>query len=309
VLYLKGISTGDFTEALEAILGKEVVGLSAENIVRLKRVWQKDYEQWRNRDLSGTEYVYIWVDGIYFNVRMDTDRQCLLVIIGAKPDGKKDLIAVEDGFRESKESWQVPIRDVKRRRLKIDPKLAIGDGALGFWAALEEECPRTQQQICWVHKTVNVLDKMPQSVQSKAKQMLHDIYLAPSKREAERAWDYFVTMFSAKYPKAVASLTDQKDRLLTFYNYPAEHWHHIRTTNVIESTFATVRLRTVKTKGCGTRMATLTMVYKLIESASKRWMRLRGHKKMLDVLNDVKYEDGVKVAVENESRRSELAAV
>lgn len=295
VLYLKGISTGDFGEALQALLGRDVIGLSAETIVRLKRIWQQEYETWRSRDLSTTRYVYWWVDGIYFNVRLDTDRQCLLVIIGATADGTKELIAVEDGFRESADSWRSLLRDVKRRGLTQGPAVATGDGALGFWAALAEEFPQTRPQRCWVHKTANVLEKLPSSLQGKAKALLHDIYLAATKREAEAAWARFVATFAEKYPKAVACLTAHRDELLTFYAYPAEHWPSLRSTNVIESTFATVRLRTKQTKGCGSRMATLTMVFKLVESAAKRWHRLRGYQQIPDVLNGVVFHDGVRV--------------
>lgn len=292
VLYLKGISTGDFTEALQALLGKEVIGLSPETIVRLKQVWQKDYEEWRKRDLSKTRYVYWWVDGVYFNVRLDDERQCILLIIGAKEDGSKELVAMEDGFRESKESWLSLLRDLKRRGLKEGPKLATGDGSLGFWAAVEEEFPKTKHQLCWVHKTVNVLDKLPGSLETKAKKMLHDIYLAPTRMDANIAFDVFIEEFEAKYPKAVDSLRNHRDDLLRFYDYPAEHWHHLRTTNPIESTFATVRLRTKRTKGCGSRIATLTMVFKLVESAQARWRRIRGCRKMKEVLEGVLYQDG-----------------
>ena len=294
-LYLKGISTGDFTEALEAILGKNIIGLSPENIVRLKKVWEEEYEAWNKRDLSNECYVYIWVDGIYFNVRLDDDRQCILVIVGAKPDGKKEIVSVTDGFRESKESWLSVLRDLKRRGLKIAPKLAIGDGSLGFWAALDEEYPETRHQLCWLHKTVNVLDKLPDSMQGRAKSMIHDIYLAPSKKDANRAFDKFVEEFALKYPKATDCLTKNRENLLSFYDYPAEHWAHIRTTNPIESAFATVRLRTHKTKGCGSRIATLTMVFKLLLSAQKRWQKLRGHRKVEDVMNGVQFKDGVEV--------------
>jgi len=293
VVYLKGISTGDFTEALQAILGPEVIGLSAETIVRLKQVWQREYETWRQRDLSTSRYVYWWVDGIYFNVRLDTDRQCLLVIIGARPDGTKELLAIDDGFRESADSWRSLLRDLKQRGLTQGPKAATGDGALGFWVALAEEFPQTKPQLCWVHKTANVLDKLPQRVQGKAKQMLHDIALAPTRRDAEAAWERFASTFAEKYPKAVACLTAHRDELLTFYAYPAEHWPSLRSTNVIESTFATVRLRTKRTKGCGSRIATLTMVFKLVESAAKRWHRVRGDHQIPHVLNDVPFPDGV----------------
>ncbi len=299
VLYLKGISTGDFSEALESILGKEVVGLSAQNVVRLKKVWEEEYTGWMKRDLSGEEYVYWWADGIHFNVRLDSDRQCMLVIVGAKPDGKKEVVAVIDGFRESKESWQSLLRDLKRRGLKNGPKLAIGDGALGFWSAIDEEYPLTKQQICWVHKTANVLDKLPKSLQTRAKKQIHEIYLAPTKQDANIAFDIFIEDYEAKYPKAVESLRKNRDRLMEFYNYPAEQWVHIRSTNVIESTFATVRLRTVRTKGCGSRMATLTMVYKLSKSAEKRWTKLRGKKKIRQVWEGVIFENGIMADTKN----------
>ena len=294
LLYLKGISTGDFTEALSAILGKEIIGLSPENIVRLKRIWEEEYEAWNKRDLSNDYYVYIWVDGVYFNVRLDDDRQCILVIIGARPDGKKDVVAVTDGFRESKESWKDILRDLKRRGLKLHPKLAIGDGSLGFWAAISEEYSDTKHQLCWIHKTVNVLDKLPDSLQGKAKSMIHDIYLSSSKKDANVAFDKFIEEFALKYPKAVECLTKDRDNLLSFYDYPAEHWPHIRTTNPIESTFATVRLRTHKTKGCGSRIATVTMVFKLLLSAQKKWKKLRGYRKIKDVMDGVVFKDGVK---------------
>jgi putative transposase len=293
VLYLKGISTGDFTEALEKILGKDVAGFSAENIVRMKQIWESEYKQWINRDLSASRYVYWWVDGIYFNVRLDDERQCILVVIGAKADGTKELIAVVDGFRESKESWASLIRELKRRGLVEGPELAIGDGALGFWAAIAEEFPKTKTQICWVHKTVNVLDKMPSSLQGKAKKMIHDIYLAPTKMDANVAFDVFIEEFDLKYPKAVDSLRLHREALLNFYDFPAEQWQHLRSTNVIESAFSTVRLRTKKTKGCGSRIATLTMVFKLVESAEKRWKKLRGYRKISLLLEGVQFQDGI----------------
>ena len=295
VLYLKGISTGDFTEALQAILGPEVIGLSAETIVRLKQVWQREYEAWNRRDLATNRYVYWWVDGIYFNVRLDTDRQCLLVIIGATADGRKELVAIADGFRESAESWRSLLRELKSRGLIQGPAVASGDGALGFWVALAEEFPQTRPQLCWVHKTANVLEKLPSSLQGQAKHLLHDIYEAPTRHEAEAAWARFVSTFAEKYPKAVASLTAHRDELLAFYATPAEHWLSLRSTNVIESTFATVRLRTKRTKGCGSRIATLTMVFKLVESAAKRWHRLRGYQQLPDVLNGIVFQDGVRL--------------
>ena len=297
VLYLKGISTGAFTEVLETLLGKDVIGFSAENIVRMKQVWEKDYKEWNGRDLSKSRYVYWWVDGIYFNVRLDNERQCILVIIGAKADGTKELIAVEDGFRESKESWRSMIRELKRRGLILGPELAIGDGALGFWAAIAEEFPNAKTQICWVHKTANVLDKMPSSLQGKAKKMIHDIYLSPTQQDANVAFDVFIEEFDLKYPKAVESLRSHREELMSFYNFPAEQWQHIRSTNVIESTFATVRLRTKRTKGCGSRIATLTMVFKLTQSAEKRWRKLRGYKRISDLLDGVQFQDGMPLQI------------
>ena len=293
LLYLKGISTGDFSEVLGKLTGQEMIGFSAENIVRMKQIWETDYKQWIQRDLSETRYVYWWADGIYFNVRLDDERQCILVIIGAKADGTKELIAVEDGFRESKESWQSILRELKRRGLILGPELAVGDGALGFWAAMAEEFPNTKTQLCWVHKTANVLDKLPSSLQGKAKKMIHDIYLAPTKQDANVAFDVFIEEFDLKYPKAVDSLRRHREELLSFYDFPAEHWQHIRSTNVIESTFATVRLRTKRTKGCGSRIATITMVFKLVESAEKRWKKLRGYRKISQLLEGVHFQDGI----------------
>ena len=297
VLYLKGISTGDFSEAMESILGKKVIGISAQNIVRLKQVWQKEYEQWSRRELSHKEYVYWWADGVHFNVRLDNERQCILVIIGVTVNGQKEIIAVSDGFRESKESWASVIREVKRLGLTTAPKLAIGDGALGFWAAIQEEFPETNHQLCWVHKTANILDKLPKSLQGKAKAMIHNIYLAPTKVDADIAFDVFIEEFEAKYLKAVDCMRKHRDRLLEFYNYPAEHWQSIRSTNVIESVFATVRLRTYRTKGCGSRIATLTMVFKLIQSAQKRWIKIRFPQRIKQVWEGIIFEDGLEAKI------------
>lgn len=292
-LYLKGISTGDFAEALESILGPRAKGLSATNIVRLKEGWKQDYEQWCQRDLSQKYYAYIWVDGIHFNVRLDDERSCILVVIGATKDGKKELLAVDDGYRESKLSWQEVLRGLKSRGLKELPALAIGDGALGFWAAAAEEYPTTRCQRCWVHKTANILDKMPRGVQSKAKKRIHEMYMAETREEALKAYDEFLALYEAKFPAACKCLRKDKDVLFTFYDFPAEHWIHIRTTNPIESTFATVRLRTVRTKGCGSRTATLMMVYKLAEQAEKHWRRLNAHQLILTLLEGGKFVDGV----------------
>lgn len=295
VLYLKGISTGDFTRALEAILGERAPGLSATNIVRLKRQWELDYQQWAKRDLSSKRYVYFWADGIYFNVRLEdpgNDRQCILVIMGALEDGRKEMVAVLDGYRESKESWRGVLRDLKRRGLREVPKLAVGDGGLGFWAALEEEFPQTREQRCWVHKTLNILDKMPKGIHSKVKAHLREMYTAPTKEEALKAYEEFLILYRAKYERACECLKKDKDVLFTFYDFPAEHWVHIRTTNPIESTFGTVRHRTRKTKGCGSRLATLTMVFKLSLEAERTWKRLKGHQLIAKVIEGVKFIDG-----------------
>lgn len=292
VLYLKGISTGDFSEALAAILGPNAAGLSASNIVRLKEGWQKEYDAWAKRDLRRKRYVYVWADGIYFNVRLDKDRPCILVLMGATASGKKELIAVWDGHRESKASWQTVLRDLKRRGLTTPPKLAIGDGALGFWAALREEYSTTQQQRCWVHKTANILDKMPKRVQVDAKKLIHEMYLSPTREDAKAAFDEFKLQYQAKHPKAVACLVKDEDVLFAFYDFPAEHWLHVRSTNAIESTFATVRHRTRRTKGCGSRNATLMMVFKLALEAEKKWRRLNGHALLAEIINGVKFING-----------------
>lgn len=293
VLYLKGISTGDFPQALAAILGEGARGLSATNIVRLKTIWEEDYKVWAKRDLSDKSYVYFWVDGIYFNVRLDEDKVCILVIMAVDADGNKELIAVSDGYRESKISWKELLLDLKRRGLKQGPKLAIGDGGLGFWAAVREVFPEAREQRCWVHKTANILDKMPKSMQSKAKGHIHDMYRAESKKAALEAYDHFIRVYQDKFPKAVDCLIKDKDSLFTFYDFPAAHWIHIRTINPIESTFATVRLRTKRTKGCGSRTATLTMVYKLAFEAQRTWKRLKGYNMIPHVLEERVFVDGI----------------
>ena len=293
-LYLKGVSTGDFSEALAAILGVDAKGLSATTITRLKGVWQQEHADWSKRSLAGKQYVYVWADGVHFNIRLEGGRQCILVLLGATADGKKELIAIQDGERESELSWKALLLDVKARGLTIDPALAIGDGALGFWKALPQVYETTRQQRCWVHKTANVLDKLPKSLQPKAKEMLHAIYQAPSRAEAEQAFDLFLGTFAAKYPKATECLAKDREKLLAFYDFPAEHWLHLRSTNVIESVFATVRLRTEKTKGSGNREACLTMVYKLMESASKRWRTLNGSGLLAQVIAGAVFVDGEK---------------
>jgi putative transposase len=293
-LYLKGISTGDFSEALAALLGPEAPGLSASTVVRLKQVWQDEYEAWSKRSLAGKRYVYLWVDGIHFNVRLEEDRQCILVVMGATPEGKKELLAVQDGLRESEISWRELLLDLKARGLAEAPKLAVGDGALGFWAALRKVFGETREQRCWVHKTANVLNELPKGKQGKAKKMLHDIWMAGTKADAERAFDLFIETYEAKYPRATACLSKDRDVLLTFYDFPAEHWMHIRTTNPIESTFATVRLRTHRTKGCGSRIASLTMVFKLAQSAEQTWRALNGSVLLEDVIRGVQFVDGLR---------------
>ncbi len=270
-LYLRGVSTGDFCEALSAILVEHAAGLSATNIVRLKEGWQKDYQQWQKRQLGGKRYVYWWADGIYFKVRLNPDRPCVLVIMGSLADGAKELIAVVEGQRESKLSWQEILRDLKDRGLTQGPKLAVGDGAMGFWSAMEEEFPAAIQQRCWVHKTANVLNKLPKSVQPSAKARIHEMYLAPTQKEAFKAYESFLDLYQTTYSKACDCLKKDKDVLFQFYQFPAEHWSHIRTTNPIESLFATVRHRTRQTKGCGSTQATLAMVFQLVRVAEKKW--------------------------------------
>ena len=294
-LYLKGISTGDFQEALQAILGPKAENLSANVISRLKACWQEDYKQWRQRSLQNKHYVYIWADGVHFNIRSEESRQCILVLIGVTDHGRKELIAIEDGYRESSQSWEELLSSVEKQGLTKAPVLAIGDGALGFWKAISKVWPETKHQRCWVHKTANVLNKLPKSVQGKVKSALHDIWQAETREKAYEAFEHTVKCFKAKYPKAMECLSKDKEQMLAFYDYPAEHWQHIRTTNPIESTFATVRLRTAKTRGCVSRNSILSMVFKLSQSAEKRWRRLRGFKKLADVVQGIRFKDGIRV--------------
>ena len=293
-LYLKGISTGDYQEALAALLGDQAKGLSANTVSRLKKQWEDEHTEWRQRDLSDRRYVYWWADGVYSNVRMD-DRLCLLVIIGVTEQGRKELVAVEDGFRESADSWETLLTGLRERGLTQAPKLAVGDGAMGFWLALSKIYPETDHQRCWVHKTANVLNKLPKSVQPKVKADLHDIWMAETRFDAHKAFDRTLKRFEAKYPKAMACLAKDRDELLAFYDYPAEHWVHIRTTNPIESTFATVRLRSKRSRNCGSRATTLAMVFKLLQSAEKRWKRIKGFSKLELVVNNVRFQDGEQV--------------
>jgi transposase-like protein len=292
-LYLKGISTGDYQEALHSILGKDAPGLSATTISRLKMKWQEEHVEWRHRDLSNKRYVYWWADGIYSNVRMD-DKLCLLVIIGATEDGKKELVAVEDGFRESTDSWQSLLTDLRSRGLTTGPSLAVGDGALGFWKALSQAYPQTRHQRCWVHKTGNVLNKLPKSMQEKVKGSLHDIWMAESREAADKAFDLALEKYGVKYASAMECLKKDRTELLTFYDFPAEHWIHIRTSNPIESAFSSIRLRTAKTRNCGSRETTLSMIFKLAQSAEKRWRKLQGHKLLGEVVTGICFKDGIR---------------
>jgi putative transposase len=295
ILYLKGVSTGDFEEALAALLGKDAGGLSASTIGRLKEAWSDEHARWSRRDLSSKRYVYFWVDGIHVQARLEDDAQCLLVIIGATPEGKKELVGLIDGVRESAQSWRELLLDLKRRGLAIAPELAVADGALGFWKAVEEVWPKTRGQRCWVHKTANLLNKLPKSQQPKAKQALQEIWMAETKKDALVAFDAFVETFGLKYDKAVECLTKDREALLAFYDFPAEHWKHLRTTNPIESSFATVRHRTVRSKGCLSNKTALAMIFKLAEAAEKSWRRLDGHSQLPKLILGVKFADGIEV--------------
>lgn len=294
-LYLKGLSTGDYTDALSALVGESARGLSANTVSRLKEKWLDEHKEWQRQDLSSKRYVYWWADGIYSKVRMD-DKLCLLVIIGVTESGLKELVAVCDGYRESTASWEEVLLSLRQRGLPAAPKLAIGDGALGFWGALSKIYPETRHQRCWVHKTASVLNKLPKSMQSKVKASLHEIWMASTREDAYKAFDNTIALYSAKYHKAMECLAKDKEELLAFYDFPAEHWIHIRTTNPIESAFATVRLRTHKSRNCGSRDTTLAMVFKLMEVAQKRWIKIRGFSLLTLVINNVKFVDGVQIS-------------
>jgi putative transposase len=295
VLYLRGISTGDFQEALAALLGKEAPNLSPAVISRLTAEWQADYDAWQKRDLSARRYVYVWADGVYLQARMEDAAECMLVLIGATPEGRKELVGFQTGVRESAQSWRELLIDIKQRGLEIPPDIAIGDGALGFWKAIEEIFPGTRHQRCWVHKTANVLNKVALSVQVNMKANLREIYGAPTRAAAEVAIDVFADKYGAKYDKAVACLTKDRETLLAFFDFPAEHWDHLRTSNPIESVFATVRHRTVRTKGAlSTRTAKL-MVFKLVTAAAKTWRRLKGENQLPKVVKGVKFQNGIEV--------------
>ncbi len=308
ILYLKGISTGDFSDALAALLGKDAPGLSAGAIGRLKDGWQDDHALWRKRDLSGKRYVYDWADGIHLEARLEDEKQCILVLIGATPEGKKELVGFTDGARESAQDWRDLLLDLKRCGLDARPELMIADGALGFWKAAGEVWPNAREQRCWVHKTANVLGKLPKSVQPKAKRALQEIWMAETKANAEVAFDAFIESYTPKYQKAVDCLTKDCDVLLAFYDFPAEHWKHLRTTNPIESTFATVRHRTIRSKGCLSNKTALAMVFKLVEGAQRSWRRLDGHAHLPKIILGVKFTDGIEVTAKPAAPQPTTAA-
>jgi putative transposase len=293
VLYLKGVSSGDFAEALAALLGPDAGGMSASTVTRLKEAWVEEHARWSKRDLSAKRYVYVWADGIHVQARLEDDPQCLLVIIGATPEGNKELVGLVDGVRESGQSWRELLLDLKRRGLAMGPELAVADGALGFWQAIEEIWPNTRGQRCWVHKTANVLNKLPNSQQAKAKRALHEIWMAETRSDAEVAFDAFIETYGVKYDKAADCLIKDRQALLAFYDFPAEHWKHLRTSNPIESTFATVRHRTVRAKGCLSNRTALAMIFKLAQAAEKSWRRLDGNNQLPKVIRGVKFIDGV----------------
>jgi putative transposase len=295
VLYLRGVSTGDFQEALTALLGKDAPNLSPAAVSRLTAEWQAEYARWQTRDLSARRYVYVWADGVYLQARMENQAECMLVLIGATPEGRKELVGFQVGVRESAQSWRELLVEVRRHGLTVAPELAIGDGALGFWKAVEEVYPGTRHQRCWVHKTANVLNKVPKSVQPAMKDDLREVHGAPTRAAAEAAITVFNEKYGAKYPKAVACLTKDREALLTFFNFPAEHWDHLRTSNPIESVFATVRHRTVRTKGALSPTTARLMVFKLVLAASRTWRRLKGENQLPKVVAGVTFRDGTEV--------------
>jgi transposase-like protein len=306
VLYLRGLSTGDFREALPILLGEDAAGLSPTNIARLTAVWEEEYHTFRRRSLADRDYVYVWVDGVHFNIRLEDERLCTLVMLGARPDGTKELIAVEDGYRESADSWAVLLRDLKRRGMRA-PVLAVGDGALGFWAAVRDVWPETGQQRDWCHKMANVLDKLPTGLQAKAKRALREIMYAETRAVADELIDRFATVYGPKHPKAAECLTGDREALLTHFDFPAEHWLHVRTTNPVESPFATVRLRQRVTKGAGSRTKGLTMAFKLLEMAEQRWRRLNGAHLLPLVRAGVRFVDGTQVERQEDKDRKDAA--
>ena len=315
ILYLKGLSTGDFAEALAALLGKDASGVSASTIVRLKEVWLDEHEHWRQRDLSAKHYVYVWADGICLQARLEDAKQCILVIIGATPEGRKELLGFTDGARESAQDWRELLLDLQNRGLIIAPELAVAKpalakagGALGFWKALGELWPTTREQRCWVHKTANVLNKLPKSQQPKATRSLQEIWMAETSKDAEAAFDAFIAAYELKYDKAAGCLAKDRQALLAFYDFPAEHWKHLRTSNPIESTFATVRHRTIRSKGCLSNKTALAMVFKLVDAAQKSWRRLDGHNQLPKLIQGVRFTDGIEVDAAPTSSPSQTAA-
>ena len=308
ILYLRGLSTGDFRPALEDLLGEDASGLSPSTISRLCKEWETHRERFRKRHLGFSRYCYLFVDGVHVSVRLGEDpKLCLLVVIGVREDGEKELLAVEDGYRESTDSWAGVFRDMKRRGLNC-PKLVVGDGALGAWAALRDVFPEAGEQRCWVHKTANVLDCLPKRLQPKAKELLHEIVEAPTRSDARKALEVFREEFGAKYPKALEKLDRDWKPLTAFYDFPAEHWRHLRTTNPIESSFATVKLRTRVTKGAGSKAAALAMAYKLLIAAQERWRRINGHELVTEVLDGATFKDGVKITDDEATTQDEEVA-
>jgi len=308
LLYLRGVSTGDFEEVLAALLGKDAPGLSASTIGRLKELWIDEHRRWNERDLSARRYVYVWADGIHLQARLEDAAQCILVIIGATLEGRKELLGLIDGTRESAHDWRALLLDLRRRGLSIAPQIAVADGALGFWKALGEVWPKTREQRCWVHKTANVLNKLPKSQQPKARRALQQIWMAETKAEATIAFEAFIEACAVKYDKATACLAKDRDALLAFYDFPAEHWKHLRTTNPIESTFATVRHRTIRSKGCLSNKTALALVFKLVDGAQKTWRRLDGHHQLPKIIQGVKFTDGLEVAARPVDAQAQAAA-
>jgi transposase-like protein len=315
ILYLKGISTGDFEEALAALVGKDAPGLSASTIARLKEAWTEEHARWQKRDLSAKRYVYFWADGIHLEARLEGQAQCILVIIGATPEGRKELVGFTDGMRESSQSWRDLLLDVRRRGLTTGPQIAVAKpalakagGALGFWKALGEVWPTAREQRCWVHKTANILNKLPKSLHTKAKRALQEIWMAETKKDAVAALEAFVETYQVKYRRAADCLTKDRDALLAFYDFPAEHWKHLRTTNPIESTFATVRHRTIRSKGCLSNKTALAMVFKLVEGAQKNWRRIDGHNQLPKLIQGVKFADGIEVIGNSAVSQDQAAA-
>ena len=295
VLYLRGLSTGDFQEALTALLGKDAPNLSPSVVSRLTGEWQGEYDGWQKRDLSARRYVYVWADGVYLQARMEDHAECMLVLIGATPEGRKELVGFQVGVRESEQSWRELLVDLKARGLSIAPEIAVGDGALGFWKALDAVFPGAQHQRCWVHKTANILNKVAKSVQPAMKIDLREIWRSPDRAAAEYTIDVFAEKYGVKYAKAVECLTKDRQQMLAFYNFPAEHWDHLRTSNPIESVFATVRHRTIRSKGSLSTTTARLMVFKLITAAARTWRRLKGENLLPKVVSGVRFADGIEV--------------